>query len=87
VPALPGLAPLRIEQIYACEGEEPLRGDPAKPLTRRYQITERQPGNAPAVSTTPTTFWADDHGIVLAQELAINGEPHGCEMVRYTWLG
>ncbi len=87
VPALPGLAPLRIEQIYACEGEEPLRGDPAKPLTRRYQITERQQGNAPAVITTPTTFWADGHGIVLAQQLAINGEPHGCEMVRYTWLG
>lgn len=87
VPALPGLTPLRIEQTYICEGEEPLRGDPAKPLTRRYQITESQQGNAPAVSTTPTTFWTDSHGIVLAQELAVNGEAHGCEMARYTWLG
>lgn len=86
VPALPGLAPLRIEQTYTCEGQEPLPGDATKPLTRRYQITESQQANAPAVSTTPITFWADSHGIVLAQELAINGEPHGCEMVRYTWL-
>ncbi len=86
VPALPGLSPLRVEQTYTCEGEEPLRGDPAKPLTRRYQIIESQQGSAPAV-TTPTTFWADEHGIVLAQELAINGEAHGCEMARYTWLG
>ncbi len=87
VPTLPELAPLRIEQTYTCEGEEPLRGDPARPLTRRYQITEKQQENAPAAVTTPTTFWADEHGIVLAQELNINGEPHGCEMARYTWLG
>lgn len=87
VPALPRLAPLRVEQTYTCEGEEPLRGDPARPLTRRYQITESQPASMPAANITPITFWADQHGIVLAQELAINGEPHGCEMARYTWLG
>ncbi len=87
VPRLPELTPLRIEQTYTCEGEEPLRGDPARPLTRRYQITESQQGNTPAAVTTPTIFWADEHGIVLAQELKINGEPHGCEMARYTWLG
>ncbi|MGQ9814554.1 MAG: hypothetical protein ACUVR3_05310 [Candidatus Roseilinea sp.] len=87
VPALPVLTPRRIEQIYAYEGEEPLQGDPAKPLARRYQITESQQDDAPAVNATPITFWVDDHGIVLAQELVIDGEPHGCEIARYTWLG
>lgn len=87
VPALPALAPLRVEQTYTCEGEEPLRGDPARPLSRRYQIIESPAGSMAAANITPTTFWADEHGIVLAQELAINGEPHGCEMARYAWLG
>ena len=81
VPALPELAPMRVEQTYLYERDEPLRGDPAKPLTGRYRITEDGQDNA------ATVFWADEHGIVLAQELIVNGEPHGCESVQYTWLG
>ncbi|MCS7060629.1 MAG: hypothetical protein RMN25_05630 [Anaerolineae bacterium] len=87
VPQLPELTPLRVEQSYTCQGEEPVRGDPAKPITRRYQITESSPDHSSGAAASPTVFWADEHGIVLAQELTIGGEPHGCEMIRYTWLG
>jgi hypothetical protein len=71
---LPSLEPLSIRQTYRYESDETLGNDPA----RRYTITETgSPGT--------TTFWTDARGIVIKQELPLDGVAHICEMLNYRW--
>ena len=80
VVTLPSLEPLNIQQTYHYEGDEALGDDEAKPLARRYTITET------GSPDTVTTFWTDARGIVVRQQLPLDGELHVCEMVNYRWL-
>lgn len=81
---LPSLAPLCVEQVYTYERDEPVRHDPLRPLSRRHQILEK--GIQEMSPSSVTTFWADDRGITLAQELDLNGVPHGCDIAQHNWV-
>jgi hypothetical protein len=78
---LPSLEPLNIRQTYRYERDEALAGDATQPLARRYTITEA--GSAGTI----TTFWTDARGIVVKQELLLDGVTHACEMLNYRWQG
>lgn len=77
--SLPTLVPINVEQTYSYDPEDAQREDPIKPLGRQYSIVETAPPNL------KTTFWTDEHGIVLKQELMLHGARHVCEMVNYRW--
>ncbi len=78
---LPSLEPLRIEQVYLYERDEPVRADETRAPARRYSIREHTAKQA------ATTFWTDDRHIVLAQELELDGAPHACDRGQYVWAG
>jgi hypothetical protein len=80
VPTLPSLEPLQVPQSYCYEGDEALSAESSTPA-RRYTISES--GTPDAV----TTFWTDEHSIVLKQQLTLDGALHACEMVNYRWQG
>ena len=80
-PALPSLEPLPLRQTYRYERDETTGPDANRTIARCYTIME---SGAAGVSTT---FWADEHGIALRQELTVNGAQHTCEMTNYRWLG
>ena len=77
--SLPTLVPISVEQTYTYDSEDAQREDPIKPLGRQYSIVETAPPNL------RTTFWTDEHDIVLKQELLLHGARHVCEMVNYRW--
>ncbi len=77
--SLPTLVPVNVEQVYSYDSADEQREDPIKPLGRQYSISET------AAPHLKTTFWTDEHGIVLKQELHLQGARHVCEMVNYRW--
>ncbi len=78
---LPSLEPLRVQQTYARQEDETIILGSDQVPTQRYAITETASPNL------LTTFWTDAHGIVLRQELALEGLPYRCEVLSYNWLG
>lgn len=76
---LPSLEPLLLKQTYEYITDEPV-GDNLQ-LAQCYTITESDGGSA------KTTFWSNSHGVILKQNVALNGEQYGCELTSYRWLG
>lgn len=81
VVTLPSLEPVAIQQAYAYVRDEPLDRATGSGLARRYTIREIDGEDA------VTTFWTDARGIVIRQNVVLDGIPHGCEMIQYRWSG
>ena len=76
---LPSLEPLILRQTYEYVTDEPV-GDSMQ-LAQCYTISESDGGSA------RTTFWCNSRGVILKQNVELNGQQHGCELISYRWLG
>jgi hypothetical protein len=83
----PSLEPLQLLQTYAYVRDEQI-SSLVMPFmaTRRYTIQEHLAANGQNEGPF-TTIWADQHGVVIKQEVLLGKETHGCELVSYQWVG
>lgn len=83
----PSLEPLALSQTYCYVRDEQLTSlvQPFM-ITRRYTIEEHIAGNG-RNDASFTTIWADQHDVVIKQEVLLGKETHGCELVSYQWMG
>ena len=68
-----------LKQTYEYITDEPV-GESMQ-LAQCYTITESDGGSA------RSTFWCNSRGIILKQDIELNGQQHGCELTSYRWLG
>lgn len=76
---LPSLEPLTLKQTYEYVTDEPIGEN--QQLAHCYTITESEGGSA------KTTFWCNNRGIILKQQVTLNNQQHGCDLTSYRWLG
>jgi hypothetical protein len=77
----PSLEPLSVRQTYAYVSDETITRNTNPVPVRRYTIRET------GLPDLLTTFWTDEHGITLRQELLLAGLPYRCDMLNYRWNG